>query len=163
RILDVACHSQILVSSQYYDAYIHNKREKDFEFGEPFARTVKHGVRVCIRNCCRGDLGLRKSAETACQGSPVGAVWKSTVESYLHLISGAIDCNNPIAAFAAAKSLIELNDIAAKLLRCLFGMMDPMDRLGFTAMEEAAASTGAGWPSIPTSPEAFFERCQDLH
>src|SRR5262249_14877474 len=101
--------------------------------------------------------------EIACQGTPVGAVWKSTVENYLHLISGAVDCNNPMAAFAAAKSLIELNEIAAKVLRYLFGLMDPRDRVGFTAMEEAVASTAAGWPPIPTFPEAFFERYQDVH
>src|SRR5215831_1057318 len=31
------------------------------------------------------------------------------------------------------------------------------------ALEEAAASPGAGWPSVQASPEAFFERCQSLH
>src|SRR2546422_1540850 len=30
------------------------------------------------------------------------------------------------------------------------------------ALEEAATGTGAGWPSIQASPEAFFERCQTL-
>jgi hypothetical protein len=31
------------------------------------------------------------------------------------------------------------------------------------ALEEAATSPGAGWPSVQASPEAFFERCQNLH
>lgn len=31
------------------------------------------------------------------------------------------------------------------------------------ALEEAAAGTGAGWPVVQASPEAFFERCQSLH
>jgi Transposase DDE domain len=31
------------------------------------------------------------------------------------------------------------------------------------ALEEAAAGTGAGWPTVQATPEAFFERCQDLH
>ena len=31
------------------------------------------------------------------------------------------------------------------------------------ALEEAAAGTGAGWPSVQASPEAFFARCQRLH
>jgi hypothetical protein len=31
------------------------------------------------------------------------------------------------------------------------------------ALEEAAASPGAGWPAVQASPEAFFERCQSLH
>ena len=31
------------------------------------------------------------------------------------------------------------------------------------ALEEAAAGTGAGWPSMQASPEAFFQRCQSLH
>src|SRR5215471_2401623 len=31
------------------------------------------------------------------------------------------------------------------------------------ALEEAAAGTGAGWPVVQASPEAFFARCQSLH
>jgi hypothetical protein len=31
------------------------------------------------------------------------------------------------------------------------------------ALEEAAAGTGAGWPAVQASPEAFFARCQSLH
>src|SRR5262249_6192149 len=31
------------------------------------------------------------------------------------------------------------------------------------ALEEAAAGTGAGWPVVQASPEAFFERCHSLH
>ena len=31
------------------------------------------------------------------------------------------------------------------------------------ALEEAAADTGAGWPSVQASPEALFERCQSWH
>jgi hypothetical protein len=31
------------------------------------------------------------------------------------------------------------------------------------ALEEAAAGTGAGWPTVQATPEAFFERCPDLH
>jgi hypothetical protein len=31
------------------------------------------------------------------------------------------------------------------------------------ALEAAAAGTGAGWPTVQATPEAFFERCQDLH
>src|SRR5262245_56753717 len=30
------------------------------------------------------------------------------------------------------------------------------------ALEEAAAGTGAGWPTVQATPEAFFERCQNL-
>jgi hypothetical protein len=30
------------------------------------------------------------------------------------------------------------------------------------ALEEAAAGTGAGWPAVQATPEAFFERCQGL-
>jgi Transposase DDE domain len=29
-------------------------------------------------------------------------------------------------------------------------------------LEEAAAGTGAGWPLVQATPEAFFERCRDL-
>ena len=31
------------------------------------------------------------------------------------------------------------------------------------ALAEAAAGTGAGWPVVQASPEAFFDRCQSLH
>lgn len=31
------------------------------------------------------------------------------------------------------------------------------------ALEEAAAGTGAGWPTVQATPEAFCERCQGLH
>src|SRR5919109_5562225 len=31
------------------------------------------------------------------------------------------------------------------------------------ALEAAAAGTGAGWPMVQATPEAFFERCQGLH
>ena len=31
------------------------------------------------------------------------------------------------------------------------------------ALEEAATGTGAPWPRVQASPEAFFERCQTLH
>jgi Transposase DDE domain len=31
------------------------------------------------------------------------------------------------------------------------------------ALEEAAAGTGAGWPTVHATPEAFCERCQGLH
>jgi len=61
RVLSVASNSQALVSNQYYDTYIHNRKEKDFEFGDPFPTTDKHGVRVFVRNCRRGDLGLQRN------------------------------------------------------------------------------------------------------
>jgi class 3 adenylate cyclase len=127
RILGVAGNSQMLVSSQYYDAYIRDKREKDFEFGEPFDRTVKHGMRVCIRNCCRGDLGLHKLEEVTYRGYPMGTGWKSPVESALYLVKDAIECDDPVAVLVAATFLIELNDIAAKLMRYLFAIMCPVD------------------------------------
>jgi hypothetical protein len=31
------------------------------------------------------------------------------------------------------------------------------------ALQEAANGSGAGWPHVPATPEAFFERCQTLH
>jgi hypothetical protein len=31
------------------------------------------------------------------------------------------------------------------------------------ALQEAASGSGAGWPHVQATPEAFFERCQTLH
>jgi CRP-like cAMP-binding protein len=114
RVLSVSAGSQVLVSNQYYDAYMRNHRQRDIAFGRPFLRTVKHGVRISIRNTCRGDLGLRESEEINRRWMPIGMIWQKTIESYLHLIDDAIDCDDPIAALAAAKFLLELKDHSHK-------------------------------------------------
>ena len=31
------------------------------------------------------------------------------------------------------------------------------------ALQEAASGRGAGWPHVPATPAAFFERCQTLN
>jgi CRP-like cAMP-binding protein/class 3 adenylate cyclase len=110
RTLSVAATSQILVSTQYYDVYIRNKREKDFEFGDSLTRTVKHGVRITVRNVQRGDLGLKKADEVARRWYPIGSIWRKTVESYIFLVNDAMECDDAIACLAATKFLMELKD-----------------------------------------------------
>src|SRR5580704_8865022 len=52
RILSLAATSQLLVSRQYFDTYIKERREQDFEVGKVHSHTVKHGARVEVMNIC---------------------------------------------------------------------------------------------------------------
>src|SRR6266404_1073364 len=53
RILSVSDENQLLVSKQYYDTYIKDQREADYQFAEPYWRTVKHGVAVEVMNASK--------------------------------------------------------------------------------------------------------------
>jgi class 3 adenylate cyclase len=110
RVLSVSVNSQVLVSNQYYENYIRNRATQSYEFGEVYPRTVKHGVRISVRNCRRGDLGLKESDEIKRRWAPIGSIWKKASEGYENLIEDAIDCDDAIAVLAATKFLLELND-----------------------------------------------------
>jgi class 3 adenylate cyclase/CRP-like cAMP-binding protein len=110
RILSISEPSQLLVSQQYFDAYLKGQREREFQVGEPYSRTVKHGVRVEVMNVGRTGVCLRGDEATDKRWKYVGSLWRKTVEEYEFLIGDAMRSAEPVAAIAAAKFLLELGE-----------------------------------------------------
>ncbi len=108
RILAISGKSQLLVSRQYYETYIAEQREEDFEFGSPYSRTVKHGAEVEIMNANRHDLALSADEASNQRWQSIAGLWRKTIQNYTHLIHDAMRSGDPIAAMASAKFLLDL-------------------------------------------------------
>lgn len=110
RALSVATSSQLLVSKQYFDLYIKQQRETEFIFGEVYWRTVKHGVHVEVMNANRHELGLPDAEAKDRRWQAIGGLWRKTIQEYKFLIHDAMKSGEPIAALAAAKFLLDLDE-----------------------------------------------------
>jgi hypothetical protein len=108
RILSISKPSQLLVSKQYFDAYMKDQSEGEFSIGKSYWRTVKHGVRVEVMNVSRTGVCLGEDEAIDKQWSHIGNLWYKTAEEYEFLIGDAMRSAEPIAAIAAAKFLLAL-------------------------------------------------------
>lgn len=123
RILSICASSQILVSTTFFNTYIKDRHERDYNYGERFTRTVKHGAQVEVMNVSRnGGFGLDTIQAAAQLWSPIGAAWQQTVENFTHLIHDAQASNSVIAGLAAAKFLLNLNDTSQEVKQTLDGL-----------------------------------------
>ncbi len=109
RILSIAMPRQLLMSQQYFEAYIQGQREDEFEVGAVQCRTVKHGVRVQVMNVNRHDLCLTDEEAKDRRWQAIGNVWRRTIADYKSLIDDAMQSGEPIAALAAGKFLLNLH------------------------------------------------------
>jgi len=110
RILALANPVQMLMSKQYFDLYIKDQREAEFEFGEPHWRTVKHSVQLEVMNVNKGGLCLSNEDAKALCWQDIGGLWRKTVKEYNYLIEDALRSGDSMAALAAAKFLLKLNE-----------------------------------------------------
>jgi CRP-like cAMP-binding protein len=109
RILSLAVPGQLLISKQYFDAYIHGQREDEFEIGAVQWRTVKHGVQVEVMNANHHDLCLGDEEARYRRWQAIGNVWSRTIADYKSLVNDAMNSGEPIAALAAGKFLLNLD------------------------------------------------------
>jgi len=111
RILSVSDQSQLLVSKQYFDTYMKDRRESGYVFGEPYFRTVKHNVFVEVMNVSKpGSSCLNSDDAGGMRWRYLGGLWRKTVEEYKFLISDTMRSGDPVAAIAAAKYLLEMEE-----------------------------------------------------
>jgi len=110
RILSLALPRQLLVSKQYFDTYIRDQREREFEIGTLQWRTVKHGVQVEVMNVNRHDLCLNDQEARERRWQAIGSLWRRTLGDYKTLIHDTMKSGEPVAALAAGKFLLNLGD-----------------------------------------------------
>ena len=110
RVLSISETSQLLVSKQYYDAYLKDQREQEFHIGEAYWRTVKHGVRVEVMNISRAGVCLGRDEAVGKRWRYIGGLWRKMVQEYESLIGDAMHSGEPVAAIAAAKFLLALGE-----------------------------------------------------
>ena len=103
RVLSISETSQLLVSKQYFDAYLKEQREHEFHIGEAYWRTVKHGVRVEVMNIGRAGVCLGCDEALGKRWRYIGGLWRKMVQEYESLIGDAMHSGEPVAAIAAAK------------------------------------------------------------
>jgi len=125
RILAISAPCQILVSRQYFDAFVKDYQDNNLEVGEPFVRTMKHGQEIEVLNINRADICLRENEALALRWQSVGGLWRKTIQEYRYLIQDAMKSDDPIAALAAAKFILSMGDIkTAKHLCQMIGQHD---------------------------------------
>ena len=110
RILSLAATSQLLVSQQYFDTYVKERREGDFDVGRVHTHTVKHGSKVEVMNISRSGLGLENDKASAKRWRYIGALWRKTIEEYAWLGQDTLRSGDAVAALAAAKFLMLLGE-----------------------------------------------------
>jgi CRP-like cAMP-binding protein len=110
RILSISDENQLLVSKQYYDTYIKDQGEGEYRFGEPYWRTVKHGVTLDVMNASKPGFCLDCDDERAKRWRYLGGLWKKTAAEYGFLMSDAMRSGDPIAAIAAARYLLDMGE-----------------------------------------------------
>jgi hypothetical protein len=141
RILSVSDENQLLVSKQYYDTYIKDQREADYQFAEPYWRTVKHGVAVEVMNASKPGLCLDYDDASGKRWRYLGGLWRKTVQEYEFLISDAMRSGDPVAAIAAARYLLEMGEEAqARQLCSMLSDHDTSVKATFPAQRHALFS-----------------------
>jgi len=119
RILSVSDESQLLVSRQYFDTYMKDRRESGYSFGAPYTRTVKHNVSVEVMNVSKaGSPCLDCDEAGGKRWRYLGGLWRKTIQEYEFLISDTMRSGDPVAAIAAAKYLLEMGEERAAKKLC---------------------------------------------
>ena len=125
RILTIANTGQLLVSKQYFDTYIKAQREGDFSFGEVHWRTVKHKHQIEVMNVSWEELGVPNDLDKDRRWRDIDGLWRRTIAEYQYLVHDAMKSGQPIAALAAAKFLLELDEPGAAHELCrMIGQTD---------------------------------------
>ncbi len=111
RILSVSDDSQLLVSKQYFDTYMKDRGESVYSFGEPYWRTVKHGVLVEVMNASKaGSACLNCDDAGGKRWRYLGGLWRKTIQEYEFLICDTMRSGDPVAAIAAARYLLDMGE-----------------------------------------------------
>lgn len=118
RILDISLPSQVLVSEQYIQHFVSGERARDFEFGEPYVRTVKHGVRLKVRNVNHNGACQSAEAARASQWLPISRVRQRVVDEYKNLFEDALQSSALFPALAAARFLLDFGEKATVAQFC---------------------------------------------
>lgn len=122
RILSVAAPLQLLMSKQYFDNYIQGQRESEFQIGDVHWRTVKHGVQVEVLDVNRDSLCLHEDQAKDMRWQSIGGLWRKTIQEYTFLIHDTMKSGEPVAALAAAKFLLDLDEEKpVRELCCMIG------------------------------------------
>lgn len=109
RIVSISAPSQLLVSKQYVDNFIDmHRQESDLTLGKKFCRTMKHGQEIEVMNINRGDVCLNTDEANALRWQCIGGLWQKVIQEYKFLIQDSMLSNDPIAALAAGKFLLDL-------------------------------------------------------
>lgn len=121
RILSLSTTWQLLVSRQYFDAYLKGKREKHYQCGALHSRSVKHGVEMEVMNIDCNNLCLSQAEATACQWQTISDLWERVAKEYELLIRDSLRSGATLAAVAAGKYLLNMGKAAPveKLCRAL--------------------------------------------
>lgn len=129
RILSVCRPSQILVSRQYFDHYVKEVREHEFQYSASFTRTVKHGRKVDVMNFSKGEIGLNEKQASSVRWQNIGAYWERIQDEYELVADDAMRSGDTIAALVAAKFLDKLGntDKARKICRIVGDSTDKPD------------------------------------
>jgi hypothetical protein len=110
RILSIADDSQLLVSREYHDLFAKHIQQSEYGFGQPFQRTVKHGVTLQVMNANKRELGLLQEAAESNRWNCIGTLWHKVASDYETFISDALWCHDPVAAIAASCFLLKLGE-----------------------------------------------------
>ena len=110
RILSIADDSQLLVSREYHDLFAKHMQRPEYGFGQPFQRTVKHGVTVQVMNANKRELGLPQEEAESSRWNCIGSLWHKVTNNYETFISDALWCRDPVAAIAASCFLLKLGE-----------------------------------------------------
>lgn len=108
RILSISSANQLLVSRQYYEAYVKNHRAEEFDIGPLHTRSVKHGAKIEVMNVNRDNLCLDSDDAAAFQWQAISGLWEQTIHEYENLIHDSLKGSAPLAAVAAATYLLTL-------------------------------------------------------
>lgn len=110
RILSISDEDQLLVSKQYHDTYIKDQRDQEYHFGEPYWRTVKHGITLDVMNASKPGLGLGSDEERGRRWRYLGGLWNKTAAEFQYLMSDTMRSGDSIAAIAAARYLLDMGE-----------------------------------------------------
>ncbi|HYL74509.1 MAG TPA: cyclic nucleotide-binding domain-containing protein [Bryobacteraceae bacterium] len=110
RILSISDENQLLVSKQYHDTYVKDQPGDAYHFGEPYWRTVKHGITLDVMNASKSGLGLGGDEERGRRWRYLGGLWNKTAEEFEHLMSDTMRSGDSIAAIAAARYLLDMGE-----------------------------------------------------
>jgi len=110
RMVVAAAPGQLLVSTEYFGAYVKGKREREFEFGDEYQRTVKHRAVIKVMNADSYGRCLTRDQARDLQWQAIGGLWQETLTRYRWLVEDALASGDHLAALAAGKFLLELNE-----------------------------------------------------
>ncbi|MGH9199029.1 MAG: cyclic nucleotide-binding domain-containing protein, partial [Acidimicrobiia bacterium] len=111
----------MLVSHQYFDTFLKDHRDNEFEIGPLHTRSVKHGVKVEVMNANLENLCLSQSQAAALQWQAISNLWRQMQSDYEWLVYDSLKAGATMTAMAAAKYLFTFKstDLVRKLCRAI--------------------------------------------